>query len=436
MAMKLAIISSYDESCGNATHTKAIEQTFKHQFNVKVFNLMTAALVAHESLHGSTAAENHIDQIAEALTQFDCVNLQLEWCLYGRDSESIKRRLIKLINSSKNIILTLHSLHADPFWYDIQYTIFEVLKARPQSEPYWIIATLPREAEKLRSIFGIDNVGDFPLVYLSEQEVQIYKQADKSAWKESLGFQKDDIVILRAGFLVPHKDHLVSLKSLQLMPPQYKLAFAGGEHPPGMQKNTISSVVKEVTDYLDQHDAPVLAARALQGKSISTLGERVCFLGNLSDEELYTAMACADFVTVTHLESGQSASGIASIAFQLERPIILSYNRFFLEYEKYYRGGFSFFTMGNHYELRDKILNFPAGRSPLLENYGKKYSLNSLAALYQNLYEAMIEGRIHNAGRQTTLALPTLSRHTKIKRKIVRLLPPRIKRAIKAFYNM
>ncbi|WP_020175429.1 glycosyltransferase [Methyloferula stellata] len=404
--MKLAIISTYGEVCGIASYARAIEKTFKHRFDVTVFDLKTAALIANEKLNETAAAEEHIDQICHMLANYDCVNIQMEWDLFGRSIEAIERRVLKLCQASKCLIITLHSLHLfvrPKPWQDMHHRVFESLKKRSTKQPYWIITHLPREAELMRSVFAIENVTDFPVVYLSNEEVATYRQLDKTAWKKDLGFQEDDIVILRAGYLMPHKDQMVSIKSLGLLPQQYKLAFAGGEYPPIIQTNEVSALVKEATEYLDNYDEAALKARQHYGAEARTLGDRIRFLGNISDSELYTALACTDFVTITHLESGQGASGIASIALQLEQQVILSYNRLFLEYNKYYRGGFSFFTMGNHYELRDKILNFKPATKALLGDYGKKYSLDKLAELFRSIYQNMLDGKFNNAGQSITI---------------------------------
>ncbi|MFY9288064.1 MAG: hypothetical protein WAO98_06140 [Alphaproteobacteria bacterium] len=405
--MKLAIVSSYDEPCGTATCAKAIKQDFGPDFDITIFNVKTAALIAHELTHNSAAAEAHIDHICEQLAGFECVNIHLEWGIFGRDFDIIRRRVLKLIKASKRLIITLYSLHIADHTHAMHQEVFEVLKARKADEPYWFITHLPREAETLRSTFGFENVTDFPIVYLSEKEVrEFYARADAAAWKEKHGFKKDDIVILRAGFLAAHKDHMVSLKLMQLLPPNYKLAFIGGEHPPCIQKFTVSPVVKEINAYIDQYDEAAIRKRIETGdQRIGTLGDRIRFFGSQFDDDLYLAMCCSDFVTLTHLESGQSSSGIASIALQLERPVILSYNTFFMEYEKYYKGGFSFFTMGNHHELRDKIMTFDMAQVDRLKEYGKIYSMDNLAKLYHKIYADMTNGRINNSGRKINLSV-------------------------------
>lgn len=400
--MRLAVVGSYNEACGVASYVAAIKNSFGKPFEVEVMNLKTTALVGNEALHNSEAAEAHIESICDQLENFDCVNLQLEWGIYGRRFDIIARRLIKLIKASKRIILTIHSLHITNDSRDAQQAVFQTLKSRPADRPYWFVTHLAKEADSLRRNFGIDNVDDFPVAYFSEQEVKnIYAQTDAKAWKVKLGFKEDDIVLLHAGFFAAHKDHMTPLKALQLLPQNYKLVFSGSEHPAGIQMFSISPVVTKITDYIDRYDEEALKIRNHSNQnSVPTLGDRVRFIGSLSEEDLPKAMVCADFVTITHLETGQSSSGIASMALQLERPVIVSYNRFFMEYEKYYKDGYSYSTMGNHYELRDKILNFDRAQLQKLHECGKIYSMDGLARLYQKIYDDMLAGRVVNAGRE------------------------------------
>jgi len=403
--MKLALISSYGEACGNATFSLAIAKTFRDKFDFRVFDLQTAALIANESLHNTPGAEEHIDRICDALKDFDCVNIQLEWGLFGRDPDTIRRRIIKLIKASHRLIISLHSLHINEHNRLMQNAVFQALKERDNSLPYWFIVHLPRDVIKLRSIFGIENVTDYPVIHLSEKEVKDYHaRADAAMWKQRHGFNKDDFVIFRSGFMAPHKDHMVSLKALRLLPPNYKLAYGGSEPPAAIQKFVVSPIIQDITTYLDSIDDAALRERAVSGTtSAGTLGDRVRFLGMQSDEDLYLSMCCADMITITHLESGQSASGIASIALQLERPTILSYNKFFIDNEKYYRGGFSFFQIGNHYELRDKIMTFDYAQTERLKEYGKIYSIDGLAELHKKIYADMVAGRVNNSGRKSNM---------------------------------
>ncbi|MFY9288065.1 MAG: glycosyltransferase [Alphaproteobacteria bacterium] len=410
--MKLAVIGSYNEACGVASYVSSIKNCFGAPFDVEVMDLKTTALVGHETLSDSDAAEAHIDSICKKLKHFDCVNLQFEGGLFGRSIDVIGRRLTKLFNNSQNLILTIHSLHVTDQSRDMLHRLFQNLKNRSPDRPYWFITHLQKEADILRQTFGIDNVIDFPVTYFTEQQVKdLHSTADAKAWKRQIGLKEDDIVVLHAGFFAAHKDHMTALKALQILPQNYKLVFAGSEHPVGIQKFSISPVVSKITDYIDQYDADVVRARNHDPRSSgTTLGDRVRFVGAPSDADLHKVMCCADIVAVTHLESGQSSSGIASMAFQLERPVILSYNIFFLEYEKYYKDGFSYFTMGNHYELRDKIMNFDMAMVSRLQEYGKTYSMDGLAKLYQKIYDDMRAGRVINRGRPVVVVALETSR--------------------------
>jgi glycosyltransferase involved in cell wall biosynthesis len=427
--MKLAIVSSYNESCAIAAYAGALEKTFKTKFDVKVIDLKSASLIGNPAIHDSPAAEAYIDQICAELASYDCVNIHLEWGIFGGSVQNIQRRVLKLFQASKCLIASVHTLNVrssdSPEWQELNRATLEALKTRTSDMPYRLLAHLPRDAEVLRTLFGFDNVVDFPLVFLSRKEVEHYQSTDAARWKQQNGFKEDDIIILRAGYLAEHKDSLISLKLLRLLPDNYKLAFVGGQHPRTIVPYMVSPLVKEITDYLD--DDIILNENNRSGIDATTLANRVRFLGHVSDEDLYRAIACADFITVTHLETSQGSSGIGSIALQMERPVILGYNSFFIEYGKYYGEGFSYFSLGHHYELRDRILNFDLAKVERLKEHTRRYSLESMADLFQTLYDDMLKGNGNNAGRPSLVSKISVQRKPPVVLRVAR----RAKRIVK-----
>lgn len=394
---KLAIISSFNEYCGNATYAKTLQDGFGAHFDVDVLDLKTGSLLQLTDPHNDKLGDEHIEQLATQLRHYDLVNLHLEWGLYGGSLEQIERRLLKLISKSPNLLLTLHSLNiSHPCWVPLIERVFNAIKSA--RIPYFFITHLPRERVFLQKFFGITRAVDYPVIYLTKRRREQYiRNADSREWKQRLGFNKNDKIIARVGFFAGHKDVITGLKALALLPPQYKLVFVGGEIPAGIRRFQIAPSVQEITSFLDHHDTTLALSRA-KGEQVSLLSDRVAFLGNVSDDDLYRAVACSDIVTLTHRESGQSASGIASIAFELQRPMVLAFNYMFMEYAKYFPNCFEFFNIGNHYELRDKILQFDLQRVEQLKKIIDVYSLDGLLSIYQSILQDF------RSGTQTTIA--------------------------------
>ncbi len=92
------------------------------------------------------------------------------------------------------------------------------------------------------------------------------------------------------------------------------------------------------------------------------LADRVHFMGAVSDDDLLPGMKLCDAVIMPYINSGQSASGPANQAVELDRPSYFTRSIQFLEMEKYLPGAFQFFEIGNHIELAQKIKLGPKGK--------------------------------------------------------------------------
>jgi hypothetical protein len=89
------------------------------------------------------------------------------------------------------------------------------------------------------------------------------------------------------------------------------------------------------------------------------LSARLHFMGTPEDDDFLAGMAICDAVVFPYIEVGQSASGPISQALELDRRIIASRTRTFLEFAAYHPRTVEFFDIGNHLELADRILARP-----------------------------------------------------------------------------
>lgn len=383
---RLAIVSSYGETCANASYAKMLEDTLGVEFDVEVLNLKSTALMKLQGEDNVRLADQHIDSICERLKEFDVVNVHLEKCLYGLTLEHCVERIIRLCNASERLILTVHKIYLEDHCKVQSQTdveIYNCLKQRTDPNSYHVIVHIPREKDVLKRKYGIENVTDFPCLFLSDAQREYYKaKHNPTAWKKSIGLSENDITIGRFGLLNDYKDHLIALRLLKIMPEQYKVVYVGGAHPGNIKPRAIDPVIKEMTEYLDNN--PEIA-------------HRVIFMGSgVSDEAYHTALCNIDFVVVPHYETWQSASAVTSVALELCRPIITSYNFTFMEYAKYFPDCFEMFNMGNHYEIKYKIMNFDYNKVKNLEIYAQKFTLSKIVDMYRDIYNKM-KGAKHTA---------------------------------------
>ena len=100
---KLAIISTYNESCGNASYTEVLRKEFSKYYEVDILPLQLDILSSNAS-NIKKIANKHIDEISQAVKNYDYVNIQFEAGLYGNTKNDILRRVKKIIKASNNAI--------------------------------------------------------------------------------------------------------------------------------------------------------------------------------------------------------------------------------------------------------------------------------------------------------------------------------------------
>jgi glycosyltransferase involved in cell wall biosynthesis len=393
---RIAFVSSMNEPCANAAYTEQLIKVFEPDFDITAFDIGSAAVLKRLGKEAEQAAEAHIGRICHQLRPFDVVNVQCEMGLFGATVEQCKRRLFNLCAHAPRLIYTLHSfsVRGDDFEHAHRF-LFEALCKRRRNQPWVVLVHLPRDRQEVIDRFGVPpaNVVHFPVMSLSMPDRQaLIAGADPAAWKRRNGLQPDDIVIGRLGFITQNKDFITGLKALSILPPQYKMAFVGGQHFQTIADMTIHPPIREVVDFIDEHDDRLARMPRFDPERTPLMRDRVVFLGNTDNVTLYDAMANMDYLLVNYLETWQSGSLIASLSMELQRPSLFAYNRTFIEYEKYFPSCFEFFNMGNHHEIRHKIMHFDRTKLANIPPRLERYTIERLGTLYAALAAAMAHG--------------------------------------------
>ena len=100
----LAIVSSYDELCGNASYTKALVKELSQHFDVTVVPLDVELL----RNGNNKRIKQHIQKTCGQIRTFDCVNIQLEAGLFGGKISSIQNNFLAVAKASKKLVVTMH----------------------------------------------------------------------------------------------------------------------------------------------------------------------------------------------------------------------------------------------------------------------------------------------------------------------------------------
>lgn len=378
----LAIVSSYGEYCANATYAESLRNIMSKKFDCEVFDLKTNTLMKapDKNIGGSYAIK-----IANEIKNFDIVNVHCELGLYGTDIDDCFKRLKTISESAKFLIFTIHRWEFEQNLFDIQYKkIINCLAKEYSKRPFFIITHLEREKDAISNFFNIKNVLCYPVFYLSQEERLKYKQSeDASLWKENICSTDNAITIGVFGHFNFYKDYLTVFRALTLLPKKYKVVLFGGQHLGNIRFNEVDPTIKKMIDFIDEYD---LKNPEPYGERLT---DRIFFCGNKDNHLFYQALVNIDYVVLPYVECGQSASAVMSLSLELEKKIITSVNFNFLEYKKLFPDCFEMFNIGNHHELKNKILNYERDKQDNLKERMKDYHFEKLADIYMDCYKTI-----------------------------------------------
>jgi glycosyltransferase involved in cell wall biosynthesis len=365
-------------------------KVFKEHFDVTIFDLKTSTRMKPREPSQIKNADDFIDSVAAELPNYDVVDIDCELGLWGSTLEEIEARIIKCCKASRKLIFTMHRLDASaeierPF--SLAYArLLKSIRNRDNDHPYFIFVHTNKETRMLNDFHGLKNVMEHPVCFLDESEKQHFLDtANPKQWKKDNGFAEDDIIIGRFGTITPHKDHRAAIRALEYLPDNYKMAFIGGAQPYSIKPFAIDPNISDLLEFLEE--------RKRQGNDIA---KRIRFFGIVDNDVFYKAMANIDFVVIPHYEAGQSASAVTSVALEFGQKVITTYNFTFKEYQRYYPNCFEMFDIGNYFELRDKILHFDTNIRNNAIVARNKYTANTLARAYKELYDRMCSNNYVN----------------------------------------
>lgn len=375
---RVAIVSSYNINCPLAHYAVVLKDFLTPDFKVEIVDLKTSALLRQEGESYQKSSEIHIDQLCAKLQEFDIVNVHLELGLYGITTDLITSRILKICRASPRLILTVHTIDYKPAGSghsQVYQQIMQALKQRPPTNPFHVIVHLPKERVLLEKIHGISNVTDFPLLFLTNERRKKFQQnRNPNVWKKQFGLKEEDITIGMFGILSAHKNYSHALRTLNILPNNYKLLIVGEAHHMGIKEWKVDPVIEEIVTYLDTHPHLV---------------DRVVFTGRRDDVKFFEDLANIDFVLLPSFEVGQSGSSILSAGLELSCAVLKSNTSNTQGYEEYFPNCFETFDIGNYYETRNKILHFDKAKLSNLDKTLESFSEVQVRQIYMNIYESM-----------------------------------------------
>lgn len=406
--LKMAIVSSYDESCGIASFTKILTNSIQSLYKNVQVTVFPLDLDLLQSVERSIRrdADRYIDKLSKDLNAFDLVNIQIEYGLYGAFPRDIVRRLERLFTSNKNTVITLHTVHLltggqsaarNAIAALTRFRLREALKAlimtryqqahvkisrkairmAARHNVRIIVHTLRSKAQILR-LFNYSNVDVHPLKLVPQDYKVNNDTLDKI--KHNIGCRTDDILIGIFGFISPYKGHMDALKALRHLPQNYKLLIFGRQHPRSIRS--------------DGSVDPYLAALQKFLKKSNLLRDRVFFLGELADLEFMDVVSRVDACWLPYYENGQDGSGIASLCVDLAPRVLCSQSFVFDEMFKLVNhANVIRFDIGNILELALKTKMSMRQQFKVRENVDDEtFTIKTQAATYLRQIDPTVIG--------------------------------------------
>jgi glycosyltransferase involved in cell wall biosynthesis len=369
---RVALVSSWQEVCGIAHYSYFLKRALDKHATIDVLPL-PRLIMLDSSPEGLSAGDAVIAEVARKLTDYDVTCIQFEPGLFAASLTRVASRFRRIALASRGLVVAFHSVDrtdrsrsliealqpliaASPgaAWHRLrkrneanrrrQYwqTIYGAIAAKPSA----VIAHTKRDALLLQRCIPGARVIDHPLCYMEDDDiVTLETRALTSNLADRLPPHEGKRFVGLFGFLAEYKGFDVAVRALKHLPPHYEMLMFSNLHESRIYNRMNFEFLDHLVTLVED----------------SGLASRVHFVGSVGDDDLLIGMMLCDAVVMPYLNTGHSASGPASQAIELSRPVYCSRSVQFLELAKYFPDHLRLFDVGNHLELAQKIMRGPKG---------------------------------------------------------------------------
>lgn len=402
----MAILSTHGIECGIAYYNGYIASQLEEDFEVTVLSL-DQSLFRQSYKPFVRKADAMIRQMAEDCASYDVVAIQLEYGIFGCSPGMIWRRLKPILKQSKRVIVVFHTfLQPDSPWLEVlqspakiplmigkhrmlrlQGKLFRMLRKRSgKSKPVSCIVQTRREEQFIRISYGIQQTYCHPLAYLSQARIdELNQQSNRQRLLTLYGLEAGDVLVGFFGFVTKYKGVETAIRAVLSLPEHYKLVIFGGTHPGAIKKDQpIDGYLAKLVRLAEELEADRKQAGGSDAPS------RIVFAGHQKNPDFEAAFQGCDFVVLPYLEVGQTSSGPASIAMQLEKKALLSRTLCYAEFGRFAQKAFHMFDVGNHVELAQGFQRFEgADTREAMRQFNRQYNLATRAKCYVDAFRDM-----------------------------------------------
>ena len=428
---RIAIISSWNTNCGNASYTYVLKKGFSEFYDVEVLGL-DLFLLQRTGNAFRRLGRQHIAAMAARLAEFDYVNIQFEAGLFGSTIADIQHNVTTLMNAAPNLVLTMHridveetslgtdlirsllTLSTKPLQrrkgvgsYALLYKrIIREARRLSRKKNVWVKVHTKRERRVVEELHKFDKVRDAPLAYLDVAErSRILADVSPELLRERYSLPPDSKVIGAFGYIAEYKGLEDLLETVKILPADWYLLIVGSQHPQSIKPwSNISPYLNKLIGSLEAGKAEnfdwmpedlrrqvrltgSLTRNDLETRPPNPLYDRVRFVGNVDDDEFTYLLRNVNATVLPYLEVGQSMSGVIALAIESGARLFCANNLSFAEVRRYYGDVFSRFDMGNYIEIAQKVATDSNTYSEQREKMYEKYNIANLIDLHRQMFE-------------------------------------------------
>jgi glycosyltransferase involved in cell wall biosynthesis len=406
--MRVLHLSTWQERCGIAEHTKQLVAALTNQGIANdVFPVRRQAM----SLMSDQEVRAVFDEFLTQASRVDLVHIQHEFSFFAGShgyAYSVKQFDRVLTQLRRRRIPFIVTFHTEPIvdvpdgtrrtemkrasrwllwrWHVSRHFRWGLGAKRRQA----VIHTRRSRLALMRSGFSAAQVQVVPMGY---PQRQVRSLEDRAAAKERLGFPRHATLLSIFGFIANHKGHAWAVDTLKQLPATYCLAVVGGRHPASQGDATVNAILES---WKDQDPGRLRVTGFVPAKTV----------------DLYHA--ATDICLVPYLPCNLSASGAMSWALTSGRPTIASNIAAFQQLNEE-ADCLQLVQPGAVYELawqiqqlaRDEAKQRRMVRKALA--YAAANNWDAVAAQYAAIYDRLVPAKIRHAPLTESAASPAQS---------------------------
>jgi glycosyltransferase involved in cell wall biosynthesis len=341
-ALRVQILSTYEEPCGIAAHTAHLRAALARRgADVSVHPIERARLAKQARIE----LLPYFSSFTERLGRYDAFVIQHEFGFYGgsygiRQSNQVFARLLLAVQKTGKPVLVI--FHSPPLALSAMESLRRDRQQGTVSGGAMVFAALAaagRRASWKRVVGAINRGRRTAAVVLADDLRRRLIDSGMSPAKLSVirhgigavrppagrphpGGNDRAIDLTIFGFIAGYKGYEIALRALLELPDEFRLVVAGGQHPANPGDRTLESILSFLRTGLYPDGVlpplPEKERRTVPGR----LAGRVEITGYLPGEQVDQVLERTAIVLAPYLAGGPAGSAALAWALTSQRPIV------------------------------------------------------------------------------------------------------------------